>query len=69
MEDTLKSQPEVEAYSPRLKFGGMFSNFVETTNIRLNGVYPEREFKTVPLLPTRIKMGRKTLKPGRNHDS
>ena len=64
LEDTLKSQPEVEAYSPRLKFGGLFSNFVESTNIRLNGVYPEREFKTVPLLPTRVKMGRKTLNRG-----
>jgi putative ABC transport system permease protein len=64
LNDILNSQPEVEAYSPRLKFGGLFSNFVETTNIRLNGVYPEREFKTVPLLPTRIKAGRKTLKRG-----
>jgi len=64
LDDILNSQPEVEAYSPRLKFGGLFSNFVETTNIRLNGVYPEREFKTVPLLPTRIKAGRKTLNRG-----
>ncbi len=64
LDEILSSQPEVEAYSPRLKFGGLFSNFVETTNIRLNGVYPEREFKTVPLLPTRIKGSRKTLNRG-----
>ncbi|MGE5253446.1 MAG: ABC transporter permease [Planctomycetaceae bacterium] len=64
LEGILNSQPEVEAYSPRLKFGGLFSNFVETTNIRLNGVYPEREFITVPLLPTRIKMGQGALKRG-----
>jgi putative ABC transport system permease protein len=42
----------------------LFSNFAETTNIRLNGVYPEQEFKTVPLLPSRVKEGRKTLKRG-----
>ena len=64
LEDTLKSQPEVEAYSPRIRFGGMFSNFVETTSIRLNGVYPDREFKTTPLLPTRIIKGEKHLNRG-----
>jgi putative ABC transport system permease protein len=64
LEDTLKSQPEVEAYSPRIRFGGMFSNFVETTSIRLNGVYPDQEFKTVPLLPSRIIKGEKHLNRG-----
>jgi putative ABC transport system permease protein len=54
LEGILKQDPEVEAFSPRIKFGGMFSTFVETTNIRLNGVYPDREFKTVPLLPSRL---------------
>ena len=60
----LGATPEVEAFSPRLKFGGMFSNFLETTNIRLNGIYPEREFKTVPLLTSRISEGKKTLNRG-----
>jgi len=64
LEAIINKQMEVEAYSPRLKFGGMFSNFVETTNIRLNGVYPEKEFKTVPLLATRIQMGQKALNKG-----
>jgi putative ABC transport system permease protein len=59
LEDILCKQPEVEAFSPRIKFGGMFSTFVETTNIRLNGVYPDREFKTVPLLPSRLMDGEK----------
>jgi len=59
LEGILKQQPGVEAFSPRIKFGGMFSTFVETTNIRLNGVYPEREFKTVPLLPSRLMDGEK----------
>jgi len=63
--DILNNQPEVEAFSPRIKFGGMFSTFVETTNIRLNGVYPDRELKTVPLLPSRVTNGtKKTLGKG-----
>ena len=65
MEGILNQQPEVEAFSPRIKFGGMFSTFVETTNIRLNGVYPDRELKTVPLLPSRVTNGtKKTLEKG-----
>ncbi len=62
--DILNKQPEVEAFSPRIKFGGMFSTFVETTNIRLNGVNPDQEFKTIPLLPSRIIRGQKTLNKG-----
>jgi len=64
LEDTLKGLPEVEAYSPRLRFGGMFSTFVETTSIRLNGVHPDQEFKTVPLLTSRIIKGEKHLNRG-----
>jgi putative ABC transport system permease protein len=65
LEGILKQQPEVEAFSPRIKFGGMFSTFVETTNIRLNGVYPDPEFKTVPLLPSRLINDKtKTLEKG-----
>lgn len=64
LEGILIKQPEIEAFSPRIKFGGMFSNFVETTNIRLNGVYPDKEFKTVPLLISRIQSGQKTLNKG-----
>jgi len=60
LEGILNQQPEIEAFSPRIKFGGMFSTFVETTNIRLNGVYPDREFKTVPLLPSRVTNSIKT---------
>jgi putative ABC transport system permease protein len=65
LEGILKQQPEVEAFSPRIKFGGMFSTFVETTNIRLNGVYPDRELKAVPLLPSRVTNGAgKSLEKG-----
>ena len=60
----LQADSEVDAFSPRLKFGGMFSNFTETTNIRLNGIDPAAEFKTVPLLPSRIVEGKKTIGRG-----
>jgi putative ABC transport system permease protein len=33
----------------------MFSNFAETTSIRVNGVDPEREAATTPLLPGRAR--------------
>jgi len=64
LEDILDKQPELEAYSPRIKFGGMFSNFVETANIRLNGVYPDKELKSVPLLASRVTEGKKVLGKG-----
>jgi putative ABC transport system permease protein len=64
VEKAINEIPEIEAYSPRIKFGGMFSNFVETTNVRLNGVYPENEIKTAPLFLSRITEGEKTIKPG-----
>jgi putative ABC transport system permease protein len=65
LERTLHDLPEIDAFSPRIKFGGMFSTFVETTNIRLNGVYPGPESKTVPLLRSRvIAGGEKPLEKG-----
>lgn len=64
MAETLKLSPDVEAFSPRLKFGGMFSNFTETTSIRINGIYPDQEFKTVPLLTSRLAEGKKTISRG-----
>jgi len=64
LEKILADQPEIEAFSPRVKFGGMFSNFTDTSSIRITAVYPEKEFKTVPLLPARVIEGSKELKPG-----
>jgi putative ABC transport system permease protein len=60
----LAADPRVDAFSPRIKFGGMFSNFVETTNIRLNGIDPEKELQTVPLLTARIAEGETALRRG-----
>jgi len=64
LEKVFQGIPEIESYSPRIKFGGMFSSFNETTNIRLNGVNPEMEMKTLPLLASRITDGEKTIKKG-----
>lgn len=55
----LNENPGVESFSPRIKFGAMFSNFEETTNIRLNAVDPEKELATVPLLEGRFLKGEK----------
>ena len=67
VEQALKASAEIEAYSERVKLGAMFSNFTETTSIRINGIDPERETATTPLLPGRIIEGSKTgalLNPG-----
>jgi putative ABC transport system permease protein len=61
LEQILRQMPEVEAYAPRIKFGAMFSTFVETSNIRLNGIYPEQESATTPLLKSRLLAGDNTL--------
>ena len=45
----------VIAYSPRIKFGAMLSNYAQTTNVRLNGIDPAREQAVVPLLAARVK--------------
>ncbi len=58
-EDTLKANPAVETWSPRVKFGGMYSNFAETTSIRVTGIDPARETATVPMLQSRLVDGRK----------
>ena len=55
----LDGSKEVGAYSQRIKLGAMFSNFKETTNIRLNAVNPAQEMRTVPMLVERIIKGDK----------
>lgn len=57
IEKTLEGMADVEAWSPRVKFGAMFSNFTETTSIRLNGVLPEREAAAMPKLAERLVDG------------
>ena len=59
VKEILSGVDAVESFSMRIKLGAMFSNFTETTNIRLNAVIPEQEVKTVPLLSDRIIEGQK----------
>lgn len=66
-EQVLQGMAAVEAYAPRVKLGAMFSNFTETTSVRINGVDPVKEAATTPLLPGRVIGGKQEgglLKPG-----
>ena len=68
IESALKADPDVAAYSLRVKLGAMFSNFTENTSSRLNGVDPAAEDAAVPALRQRINDGDKTgplLAPGK----
>lgn len=67
VEQALDKMDAIEAYSERIKFGAMFSNFTETTSIRINGIDPAKEIATTPLLPGRLigdKPAGALLKPG-----
>ena len=67
VEQVLSRMEAIEAFSERVKFGAMFSNFTETTSARVNGVDPDREAATTPLMPGRItagNAGRPLIKPG-----
>lgn len=55
VERALKALPEIAAYSPRIKFGAMISNYIQTSNIRLTAIYPDLESNTLPDLIKRIK--------------
>jgi putative ABC transport system permease protein len=57
LEKVFNKRDDIEAWSPRIKFGAMFSNFVETTSVRLNSVDPQREVATCPELPKRVIQG------------
>jgi putative ABC transport system permease protein len=59
VEQVLNKTPGIEVYSERVKFGAMFSNFTETTSIRVNGVNPAKEAATIPLMPGRLIEGSK----------
>jgi len=59
VEQALKKLDAVEAWSTRVKIGAMFSNFTETTSIRISGIDPQAEVATTPMLPGRIVDGSK----------
>ena len=57
----------VTAFSPRIRFGAMLSNYAQTTNVRLNGIDPAKEIAALPLLASRIQGAAHAdilLKPG-----
>ena len=60
IENILKADPDIAAYSLRVKVGAMFSNFTENTSIRLNGIDPAAEDAALPALRQRINEGDKT---------
>ena len=49
-----ENEKAIEAYTFRIKFGAMLSNYEQTTNIRLTAVNPEMENKASPALVERI---------------
>ncbi|OFZ97808.1 MAG: ABC transporter substrate-binding protein [Betaproteobacteria bacterium RIFCSPLOWO2_02_FULL_62_17] len=53
----LETAPGVVAHAPRIKFGAMFSNFTETTSVRVNGIDPATEALVSPLLAKRQNSG------------
>lgn len=53
--EVLQNNPYIESYTFRIKLGGMFSNYVSSTNIRLNAIDPDKERITLPLFAKRIK--------------
>ncbi len=55
--ETLEATPGVEAYAPRLKFGAVLSNYIESTNVRLSAVDPKQETTVCTSLVGRIKEG------------
>lgn len=63
VEEALAQIPQVESYSKRLKFGAMLSNFEETTSIRLNGVDPQAEIKSMPGLVDRLVANATDVEP------
>lgn len=57
VETALAGMGDAVAWSPRVKFGAMFSNFTETSSVRLNGIIPEREASAMPTLAGRVTQG------------
>jgi len=58
IDEILKGIPQVEAYSKRILMGGMLSNYLETTNVKIAGINPNDEAIVTPLLTSRIKEGK-----------
>jgi putative ABC transport system permease protein len=65
IKEMLDSNKFIESYTFRLKLGAMFSNYVASTGIRLNGIDPTKESQTLPLFSSRLDgMDAASLKEG-----
>jgi putative ABC transport system permease protein len=66
IEDALGKTDSVTVWSGRVKLPAMFSNFTQTTSIRVNGVDPAKEIAASPRLLDRIVSGTRDgfLAPG-----
>lgn len=65
IKELLDSNELIESYTFRLKLGAMFSNYVASTGIRLNGIDPKNEALTLPLFSSRLDgMDAASLKEG-----
>ncbi|OFZ46244.1 MAG: hypothetical protein A2381_11545 [Bdellovibrionales bacterium RIFOXYB1_FULL_37_110] len=51
----LNENKKILAYSPRIRFGAMISNYIKTSSIRMTAIYPSNESKTCVGLTSRIK--------------
>ncbi|MBC8184818.1 ABC transporter permease [candidate division KSB1 bacterium] len=58
MEKVLTQIPEIGSYSYRILFGGMLSNYLESTSGKFSAIIPADEDKVVPLLKKRLKKGK-----------
>jgi putative ABC transport system permease protein len=52
--DALKGDDKVVAFSPRVRFAAMVSNYAQTTGMRLTAVDPAQEMATCPALAARL---------------
>jgi len=55
IEQILRENPDISAYAPRIKLSAMLSNFVDTTNVRLNAIDPQSEITVCPDVMERMK--------------
>jgi len=54
IENLLSSNSEIKAFAPRIKLNAMLSNFIDTTNIRLNAIMPDKEILVCPDVASRM---------------
>jgi putative ABC transport system permease protein len=59
IEALLSRHTEILAWAPRIKLNAMLSNFINTTNIRLNAISPAKEVLVCPDVATRMTFDKK----------